>query len=104
GAVQRVAAGKTFLDDAARASLAGDGDTGAALQSLSGREFEVLQALVRGHTVAEIAARLCLTHKTVANQQSSIKQKLGVENSAQRVLIALKAGLLPPDAETAGPE
>jgi two-component system invasion response regulator UvrY len=95
-AVHQVAAGKTFVSEDAARNLAqyAANDCGAALQSLSVREFEILQLLVRGHTLNEIAERLYLTQKTVANIQSSVKQKLNAENSAQLVLIALKMGIL----------
>lgn len=64
------------------------------VHALSAREFEILQLLVRGLTVGDIAAQLSVNQKTVANHQSAIKQKLGVENSAQLVLAAMKAGLV----------
>jgi two-component system invasion response regulator UvrY len=97
-AVHRVAGGDRYVsEDVARhASASGFPaiDAAQGVGALSAREFEVLQLLVRGLSVNEIAAHLCVNQKTVANQQSSIKQKLGVENSAQLVLAALKAGLL----------
>lgn len=97
-AVHRIAAGQTYVSADMTHHLAQTDIGNAAPQgiaSLSAREFEILQLLVRGFTLNDIAAQLCVHHKTVANQQSSIKQKLGVENSAQLVLVALRAGLLP---------
>lgn len=97
-AVHQIAAGRTYVSADMTHHLTKAGIGIAAPQgiaSLSAREFEILQLLVRGFTLSDIAAQLCVNHKTVANQQSSIKQKLGVENSAQLVLVALRAGLLP---------
>lgn len=50
---------------------------------LSNREFEILRLLVDGQTVKEIADRLKLNAKTVANHQSIIRQKLGAETAVQ---------------------
>ena len=64
------------------------------VQALSPREFEVFRLLVAGHAVGEIAKILSLSYKTVANHQSSIRQKLDVSNTAQVVRMALTHGLL----------
>lgn len=111
-AVHRVAEGyRTVSEDVARHAPSlherhredRDGEEhGEGMDALSAREFEILQLLVRGLTVGDIAAQLSVNQKTVANHQSAIKQKLGVENSAQLVLVAIKAGLvsLGPDLGT----
>lgn len=96
-AVEAVAAGKRYISHAmaqtlALASLSTDG---GAQSHLSAREFEVLELLVQGHTVEEIARQLNLNPKTVANHQSVIKQKLGVETAAQLVHTATRRGLVP---------
>jgi two-component system, NarL family, invasion response regulator UvrY len=84
-AVHSVARGKRYISaDIAHAltmrQLANDPKAG---NSLSTREFEILRLLVRGVPVREIAEAMGLTPKTVANHQSAIKQKLGVENAVQ---------------------
>lgn len=113
-AVHRVAAGELYVsadmrrhlpasmpastplagDGADLQSAAEDGVTPVEAAGLSSREFEILQLLVHGLSLSDIAAQLFLTQKTVANHQSAIKQKLGVENGAQLVLTALKMGLV----------
>lgn len=97
-AVHRVAQGYRYVsDDVARhvpALKDTQPDAADGVHALSAREFEILQLLVRGFSVNDIAAQLSVNQKTVANHQSSIKQKLGVENSAQLVLAAIKAGLV----------
>ncbi|HUN92780.1 MAG TPA: response regulator transcription factor [Burkholderiaceae bacterium] len=67
---------------------------------LSSKEFEVFRLLVSGTSLSEIAAALNLTSKTVANYQSSIRQKLGAENATQLLRIALSRGLLAIDGST----
>jgi two-component system, NarL family, invasion response regulator UvrY len=64
-------------------------------RALSAREFEILRLLAEGHRVDDIARRLGLNGKTVANHQSSIRQKLGVSTGAQLVRVASGLGLLP---------
>jgi DNA-binding NarL/FixJ family response regulator len=95
-AVHAVARGERYLSHdiartlALRAHAAQDGNAAA----LSAREFEVLQLLARGDTLAQIAAQLGLSEKTVANYQSSVKQKLGASNNIQLLQSAAKLGLL----------
>jgi DNA-binding NarL/FixJ family response regulator len=72
----------------------------AAASSLSAREFEILKLLAQGSSVAEIAAQLSLTQKTVANHQSSIKQKLDVSSATQLMRAAMRLGLVPSTDET----
>jgi DNA-binding NarL/FixJ family response regulator len=84
-AVHEVARGKRYISaDIAHAfttrQIATD-PQGA--NGLSTREFEILRLLVQGTSVREIAEAMGLNPKTVANHQSAIKQKLGVENAVQ---------------------
>jgi DNA-binding CsgD family transcriptional regulator len=44
--------------------------------------------------VADIAGILNLTQKTVANHQSALRQKLGIDNAAQLVRLAARHGLV----------
>lgn len=95
-AVHAVAAGKRYLshDVAQVLALHSTADEERAVKSLAAREFEVLRLLVQGETLSDIAEKLGMTQKTVANHQSAIKQKLGVANSAQLVLLAIRLGVL----------
>ena len=96
-AVEAVALGKRYLSHEmaqtlAFASLSTDAE---AQDHLSAREFEVLDLLMQGHTVEEIGRQLSLNPKTIANHQSIIKQKLGVDTAAQLVHEAIRLGLVP---------
>lgn len=96
-AVDAVASGKRFLSqDVAQALALSPSSLEGSGSPLSAREFEVLKLLVQGCTLAEIAAQLGLNQKTIANHQSSIKQKLGAGSAAQLFRAAMRLGLVPP--------
>ncbi|SAL04449.1 two component LuxR family transcriptional regulator [Caballeronia calidae] len=71
-----------------RATLT-EGPTG---RQLSAREFEVLQLLVQGYSLASIAERLGLSQKTIANHQSVIRHKFGANNGVQLAQLARRLG------------
>lgn len=60
---------------------------------LTAREREILDHLAAGLTNAEIGARLHLSAKTVANNVSSILNKLHVTQRGQAIVRAREAGL-----------
>lgn len=103
-AVRTVAAGRVYLSQDIATELAIHTLPGgqSPVQSLSAREFEVFRLLVEGHSVADIARILSLSQKTVANYQSSLRQKLDVSNTTQAVRLAMSYGLFP--ASTASPD
>ena len=59
----------------------------------SSREFEVLRLLAQGRSVRQIAESLGLNAKTVANHQSTIKQKLGADTAIQLLIKANELGM-----------
>lgn len=61
---------------------------------LSTREFDVLQALLRGASVEEISQQLRLSPKTVANYQTLVRQKLGASNAVELLRYAREHGLV----------
>ena len=93
-AVRCIAAGQTYVGPDIKQALAlhASGTTELTVP-LSARELEVLRLLTQGYAVNAIAERLGLSAKTVANHQSSIKQKLGATNALQLILIARQLGL-----------
>jgi DNA-binding NarL/FixJ family response regulator len=64
------------------------------LAALSAREFEVFRLLAQGYSAGECANELHLSAKTVANHQSTIKEKLGVATSAALAHLALRQGVI----------
>ena len=69
-------------------------DEAARLASLSQREFEIFRLLADGRSLAECAQVLNLSLKTIANNQTHIKEKLDVSTSAALVHLALRNGLI----------
>lgn len=64
-----------------------------ALKRLSSRERQVLQMLAEGHTVADIAIRLSLSHKTVETYRTRMMEKLGINDFATLVKFAIQHGV-----------
>jgi DNA-binding NarL/FixJ family response regulator len=64
---------------------------------LTDREMEVLRLVADGLTTADIARRLRLSDKTVRNHTSNVVAKLRVEDRAQAIVRARRAGLGQPD-------
>ena len=95
-AIRQVAAGKLFLEPALAQEIVVEqvSRPGNPLEALSAREFEVFVMLARGKSVAEIAAVLFLSPRTVGTHLYNIKQKLGAGNAAELTLIAIRNGLI----------
>jgi DNA-binding NarL/FixJ family response regulator len=93
-AVRTVLMGRRYLSpDMQQARTSDSSPVSAGLSSLSGRELEILRLLTQGYGVGEIGEWLGVSAKTVANHQSSIRQKLGVSNALQLLLAARQLGL-----------
>ncbi|QRQ86175.1 alpha/beta fold hydrolase [Cupriavidus oxalaticus] len=69
-----------------------------AFTALTRRERDIVELIAQGRDNAQIAARLDLCEKTVRNHITSIFAKLEVENRAQAIVLARKAGFDRADA------
>lgn len=95
-AVYAIAQGERFLsEDVAAEAPKSDRLPASGIDTLTAREFEVLQRLARGESVKDIGEKLGLSEKTVANHQSVIREKLGVKNGVQLARLAAELGLAP---------
>jgi DNA-binding NarL/FixJ family response regulator len=95
-AIRNVAAGGRFLDPALGVRLAFDStsdESSEPVLNLTEREYSIMQMLVRGMGVNEIANELSISNKTVSTHKVRLMKKLGVENNADLVRYALKHGL-----------
>jgi DNA-binding CsgD family transcriptional regulator len=72
---------------------------GAALRSgrameLTARELEVLRAVAAGSRTSDVAAAMGISERTVKAHLAAIYQKLGVENRAAAVTVAIRGRLI----------
>jgi DNA-binding NarL/FixJ family response regulator len=95
-AVKQIAAGTPFLDPDIAQRLAFHKTRGRdqPLQGLSTREFEIFCLLAQGLNVTQIAKRLSLSYKTVANYSTQIKSKLAVTTVADLARLAIRYGII----------
>jgi DNA-binding NarL/FixJ family response regulator len=64
---------------------------------LTNRELEILSLVGAGLTSAAASRRLNISHKTVENHKQRIFAKLGVQNQAHAVSVAMRTGLMRPE-------
>jgi DNA-binding NarL/FixJ family response regulator len=92
-AVRRVAEGGVYL----RPEMARDiaflrsRPHAGRIAALSPRELEILRLIAAGRTMAEIADVLHLSYKTVANNCTQLRQKLGARSAMDLMRIAIDA-------------
>ena len=95
-AIQWVMSGQTYLgtEISHKIALQMHDSQGDPMQVLSAREFEIFRMLVDGVELGTIATTLNISLKTVANYQTVIKQKLGVNSPVEMVRMAIRCGLI----------
>lgn len=103
-AVRTVAQGGALLAPSVTRRLIGrfaaqrtvEAATAAQLQQLTDRERDIVVAVARGLTNAEVAQQLFIGPATVKSHVSSVLTKLGLRDRAQVVVFAYEAGLVEP--------
>lgn len=103
-AVRVVSAGETLLAPAVTARLvaefvrqpSSERVVSADLADLTDREREILTAVGRGLSNAEIGAEMFISPATVKTHVGRVLQKLGARDRAQLVVIAYESGLVTP--------
>jgi DNA-binding NarL/FixJ family response regulator len=96
-AIKTVFLGKSYLssDIAQKMAALTTSDNEDLFKLLTAREFEIFCLLARGNSVKEISTILNIGSKTVANYQTSIKQKLDINSAAELVSLAVKYDVVP---------
>lgn len=96
GAIMTLARGEKYIDPELAQRMAYEKSRGedSLLTDLSTREFEIFCMLAEGANTSEIAKRLSLSYKTVANYSTQIKSKLNVSTVADIARIAIRYGVI----------
>ena len=95
-AIRQVAGGKAFIAPSMAEQMVLQEITGvqqAPHRLLSERELQVLQLLVSGLTVHDIAAKLAISNKTVSTHKARAMEKMALTNTADLMRYALLHGL-----------
>jgi DNA-binding NarL/FixJ family response regulator len=100
-AVAAVSSGKSYFSPAVSTVMLDDyvrhlAEKGISdrYESLSEREREIFQLVAEGHSNKEIATLLSVSPTTVETHRAHILQKLGVHNTAELVLFAVRRGVV----------
>jgi DNA-binding NarL/FixJ family response regulator len=96
-AVNRVQQGKRFMSDEYARYVIGNDEQQAKrgfLNRLTNRELQIMLLFVENLKVDQIAARLCLSPKTVSTYRYRIFDKLGVRGDVALMHMAYDHGLL----------
>lgn len=92
-AVRHAMRGEVYIDRQTAASLELAPIPDVAGGKLSNREIEILRLLAEGKSLTGIAETLGVAYKTVANQCTRIKEKLGLDRTADLIRYALENGM-----------
>ncbi len=96
-AIRAIAAGRTYVTprllqgEEVRHGENGDG----FLRTLTSREREILDLVLRGNNTAAIARQLSLSPRTVETHRAHVMRKLGVHSTVDLVRVAARHGMLP---------
>jgi two-component system invasion response regulator UvrY len=94
--VRQVAQGVCYFALAESQSAFEPSTEQAAINQLTLREFEVFSLLALGQTVQDVASCLNISQNTVGVHQTRIMNKLGVQNAAQLVRLAIRHDIVKP--------
>lgn len=93
-AVKRVGGGGRYVEnEIAQALVLQAPQQPVSLAQLAPRDLEIVRHLAAGKSLSEIAEALGLGYKTIANNCTQIKAKLGVTRTADLLRIAMEAGV-----------
>jgi two-component system invasion response regulator UvrY len=93
-ALHRVIDGGRYVEREIAQELALHGPVDAdPWNKLTERDLEILRLLSEGRSLAQIAAAIAVSYKTVANVCTQIKAKLGVTRTADLVRLSIEMGV-----------
>lgn len=85
---------KTFIEEVRMADASGSGGGAPGTTPLSKREREILQKVANGSTTKQVATELGISPHTVKTHLERIFEKLGANDRAQAVAIAIRTGIV----------
>lgn len=95
-AIRCIAAGKPYIDATIAQNMVVQQtrEKGSLFEGLTNREFQILCLFAEGLGIDDIAARLKLSSKTIANYLTLIKDKLQTGSTQELVRLAISKGLV----------
>lgn len=95
-AIRSIAAGSPYIDASIAQNMVVQQtrERGSHFEGLTNREFQILCLFAEGLSVEDIASKLTLSSKTIANYLTLIKDKLQVNSTQELVRLAISKGLV----------
>jgi two-component system invasion response regulator UvrY len=98
-AIRKVVGGGKYISSSLAETLAAGLDADASSdqprhKALSDREFQVMQMMAGGKTLAEIAETLSLSAKTVSTYRTRLLEKMNLTTNAEIIRYAIENGLV----------
>ncbi len=96
-AIRKVVSGGKYISPRLAETLAFGLDTASERprhETLSDREFQVMQLMASGKTLIEIAEELSLSAKTVSTYRTRLMEKLNLKSNAELMRYTLDLGLI----------
>ncbi len=96
-AIRKVVGGGKYISSSLAESLAAGLDATSDRprhKALSDREFQVMQMMASGKTLAEIAEELSLSAKTVSTYRTRLMEKLNLKTNAELIRYVIENGLI----------
>jgi DNA-binding NarL/FixJ family response regulator len=95
-AIKMVAAGEKFLDASILDKMMFEQmlpNTSVKNQQLSVRELQIMELIVKGKSVNEIASDLCISNKTVSTHKSRLMHKMNIQSNTELMIFAIEYGM-----------
>ena len=96
-AIRKVVSGGKYISRGLAERLAFDLDMDSARprhETLSDREFQVMQLMASGKTLTEVAEELSLSTKTVSTYRTRLLEKMNFKTNAEIIRYAIENGLI----------
>lgn len=96
-AIKKVASGSNYISSSVAEKLLFEMKPGSSKpphETLSDREYQIFDLIVKGKKVSEIADELCISVKTVSTYRVRILQKMEMQSNAELIKYAIERKLV----------